>query len=192
MIWLDYFIPLSCGGSGVICGWIMNVLSSQGAPPQLSSDGKSDANGTTVDGERLANDSSTIEAKQERIAAAAERLQSYAQTMAADVDAHQTRVQEVNYTLTTNPTQSPEAVSEAIHELIAANETMQEQLQDAHDRIHEQTMRIETAERRAETDALTLVPNRAAFDKHLSAQHARGPMPRRRKRQSGFARHAGR
>ena len=35
------------------------------------------------------------------------------------------------------------------------------------DRIQQQTMQIESAERRAETDALTQVPNRRAFDAYL-------------------------
>ncbi|TWT52729.1 putative diguanylate cyclase YdaM [Rubripirellula amarantea] len=168
MIWLDYFIPLSCGGGGVACGWVMNALSRQGAPPNVP---------RKTAAAELATESvpvETMEAKQKRIAAVAEQLQSYAKTMAADVDAHQTRVKEVNHTLTNNQTQAPEAVLEAIHELIASNETMQNQLQDAHDRIHEQALQIESAERRAETDALTRVANRAAFDKHLQSQHALG------------------
>ncbi len=111
---------------------------------------------------------------QERISAVAQRLQAYALSMAADVDAHQTTVQAVNNTLIESDDASPELVIQAVGQLIEANELMQTQLQQAQDRIHEQAVQIESAERRAETDALTRVPNRRAFDNHFGKRQRLG------------------
>jgi diguanylate cyclase len=95
--------------------------------------------------------------------------------MAADVDAHQTRVQAVNNSLSSEVnTSRPGMVYDAVNKLIEANEAMQTQLQAAQDQIHDQAVQIETAERRAQTDALTRVPNRRAFDEHLTRRHSMG------------------
>ncbi|MFG0261801.1 MAG: GGDEF domain-containing protein, partial [Novipirellula sp. JB048] len=59
--------------------------------------------------------------------------------------------------------------------LIDANQTMQTKLQTAQSRITEQADQLESAERRAQTDALTRVSNRGAFDEHLARRHALGP-----------------
>lgn len=63
---------------------------------------------------------------------------------------------------------------EAVNRLIDANERMQQQLQSAHDRIRDQAMQIETAEKRLKIDGLTRVFNRLAFDDVLARTHAIG------------------
>jgi diguanylate cyclase (GGDEF)-like protein len=97
--------------------------------------------------------------------------------MAADVDAHQSTVQAVSNRLTEQKEGSTDAVFQAINQLIEANDLMQTQLHSAQDRIQDQALQIESAEHRAGTDALTRVPNRGAFDKHLSRQFALGCGP---------------
>lgn len=171
MIWLDFLIALSCGGAGLACGWVMHAM--DGISGQASgtlapqSKPKPAIDPAEVD---------DVENQRERVSEAAQHLKSYAYAMAADVDAHQSKVQAVNNSLIEieNAESSPEVVSEAIHQLIEANEEMQSQLQRAQDQIHEQALQIESAEKRAETDALTRVPNRGAFDRHFAQRHELG------------------
>jgi len=112
----------------------------------------------------------------EQLTQVASRLRDFATTMVENVDAHQTRVQAVSEELQENTgSASSEVVLAAVSQLIESNESMQNQLQSAKDRIQQQTMQIESAERRAETDALTQVPNRRAFDTYLKRRHAAGP-----------------
>ncbi|TWU58106.1 GGDEF domain-containing protein [Rubripirellula reticaptiva] len=165
-MWLDLIIAMSCGGAGLACGWVMHATNTGLA---ALTDG--DSNVVPV----VTNEAiEVVEQTPERISEVAEKLRAYARTMAADVDAHQTTVQAVNNQLNADQSGSPEAVFQAITQLIEANELMQSQLHVAQDRIHDQALQIESAERRAETDALTRVPNRGAFDKHLARQHALG------------------
>ncbi len=163
-MWLDLAIALSCGTGGLICGWIMHAIGGFGNHKMIKQATQ------TAAGQNGEEDPS-----RERISEVADRLRSYAVSMAADVDAHQTRVQAVNNSLSNDQCEgSPEAVFEAINQLIEANEQMQVQLQSAQDQIHDQAVQIESAERRAQTDALTRVPNRGAFDDHLAKRHSMG------------------
>jgi diguanylate cyclase (GGDEF)-like protein len=169
MIWLDFLIAISCGGAGLACGWVMHAMDGISGEAKTAVTAQS-TTAPTNGGENAgldASDVGDIDNQRELVGEAAARLKSYAYAMAADVDAHQSRVQAVNNSLNENANSSPEAVSEAIHQLIEANEKMQSQLQSAQDRIHEQALQIECAEKRAETDALTRVPNRGAFDRHF-------------------------
>ena len=163
-MWLDLAIALSCGGGGLVCGWIMHAIGGFGNHTLVKQAAAS-----------INHDEVQVKPADERIVEVADRLKSYAVSMAADVDAHQTKVQAVNNSLIESGETSPEAVVQAVNQLIAANEAMQTQLQQAQDQIHEQAEQIESAEHRATTDALTRVPNRGAFDKHLEHRHSLGP-----------------
>ncbi len=115
-------------------------------------------------------------AREAEIVEATERLRLFARTLAQDVDAHQSEVQAVNNSLhETTDSQREEAICEAVNRLIEANETMQQQLQSAQDQIQSQACQLESAERKANTDALTRVGNRRAFDEHLAKRFAQGP-----------------
>lgn len=168
---LDFVIALSCGIAGVTCGYFLHA-GLQGAQPAADREKSQPAEPRTSVAAKL--DVEQVEVRREQVSEAAERLRAYAYSMAADVDAHQTKVQAVNSSLTGDSTQSTEAVFEAINQLIEANEVMQSQLHLAQGQIHDQAMQIESAEKRAETDALTRVPNRGAFDKHFHRQHGLG------------------
>ena len=160
-MWLDVAITLSCAGGGLICGWVMHAFS--GLDHERWSD----------DFELGREDNCGLTGRQ--VSQTAKQLQEFAAVMAADVDAHQHRVQEVNDNLIQGGAEtSPDDVYAAVGQLIESNEQMQTQLQLAQDRIQEQTMQIESAERRAETDALTQIPNRRAFDNHLLKRHELG------------------
>ncbi len=163
-MWLDLAIALSCGGGGLVCGWVIHAIGGIGNHALVKQ-----AAARINDGEVQGN------SEDDRIIEVADRLKSYALSMAADVDAHQTKVQAVNNSLIESGESSPKSVVKAVNLLIAANEAMQTQLQQAQEQIHEQAEQIESAEHRATTDALTRVPNRGAFDKHLEHRHSLGP-----------------
>ncbi len=165
MLWLDIAIAFSCGGGGLVCGWIMHAIGGFGNYRLVKQAAASISQPEVHD-----------EVSQERVSEVADRLKEYAVSMAADVDAHQTKVQAVNNSLIECSDASPEAVAKAVNQLIEANEAMQMQLQQAQDQIHEQSVQIESAERRAFTDAMTRIPNRGAFDKHLKHRHSLGPI----------------
>jgi len=84
--------------------------------------------------------------------------------MAADVDAHSSRVQEISDELTSSENQENNEVVSAVAKIIQANHEMQKQLESAEEKLHEQAQEIETQATQARTDALTLLANRRAFD----------------------------
>lgn len=94
--------------------------------------------------------------------------------MAASVDAHQSKMQAVNSSLIENEHATAEEVLGVVNELIEANKTMQRQLNDAQNQVREQSMELESAERRAQTDALNRIPNRRAFDTQMAEQLDKG------------------
>lgn len=162
-MWFDVVITLSCAGCGLVCGWIMCAVTG------LDIDHYSDVVAKRGKGR------DTDQVTAEQLSQVANRLRDFATTMVENVDAHQTRVQAVNEELQEAGDASSEVVLAAVSQLIQSNESMQSQLQDAKDRIQQQTMQLESAERRAETDALTQVPNRRAFDAYVKRRHAEGP-----------------
>jgi len=92
------------------------------------------------------------------------RLHELAAAMAADVDEHSTRVQEISDELNASDEREAEDVVAAVARIIQANERMQQQLTTAEERLHEQERQIESHVVEARTDALTQVANRRAFD----------------------------
>ncbi len=92
------------------------------------------------------------------------RLHELAAAMAADVDEHSTRVQEISDELNASDEREAEDVVAAVARIIKANERMQQQLDTAEERLHEQERQIESHVVEARTDALTQVANRRAFD----------------------------
>ena len=162
-MWFDVAITLSCAGCGLVCGWIMCAVTGFDTDQYHETSGKREAIG---DGEEISA---------EQLRTVANRLREFATTMVENVDAHQNRVQAVSDELHEVGDASSEVVLAAVSQLLQSNESMQDQLQNAKDRIQQQTMQIESAERRAETDALTQVSNRRAFDAYLKRRHAEGP-----------------
>ena len=96
------------------------------------------------------------------------RLISMAETLSAEVGAHDAQLCEVNTVLHTEEAPTMETVMSAVERLIAANGTLQTQLRDSRDRIVDQSRELETAEQRANTDALTRIANRRAFDREVA------------------------
>lgn len=160
---LDILIALGAGLGGIACGWCMR--SNLGNQSDSAETKVTDA---SVDG--LAPNG---ELTQKSVYNVAEKVRALSKRIAADVDEHQSRVQQANLALTDGDAVSdPDAIVSVVTQLIQANQTMQNQLQEAQQRIQDQAAQIQTAEERAVTDALTSIRNRRAFDDFLEKCYA--------------------
>ncbi len=92
------------------------------------------------------------------------RLKDLATHMAAGVGQHSNHVEEINQELTEREPQGPEGVISAVARLIESNQTMQSQLGEVEDKLHEQARLVEKKTEEARTDMLTGLANRRAFD----------------------------
>ena len=72
------------------------------------------------------------------------RLQELANRVAADVDEHSLRVEEINAQLSAGEEVSEEYVLSAVERLIAANQQMQRQLESAEEKLQTQARQIES------------------------------------------------
>ncbi len=161
-MWTDLTIIISSIACGFVCGRIYGPIASD----LLRDDG------LTAEQETATGNS--VQLSPEKITDVAEQLKEHAETMAASVDQHQTKMQAANNSLIENERATAEDVLGVVNDLIEANRIMQRELKDAQDRIHEQSMELESSERRALTDALTRIPNRRAFDLFIAQQHKKG------------------
>ena len=161
---LDLAVALSCAGIGMCCGWVAHGLGWLETADELSAAHSS----------KIQLELASARAEQERLAIVADRLKEFAVRIAIDVDDHQDSIQAVTDSLSSEDGASTDTVMDAVNRLIATNETMQSKLQSARKQIHAQAEQLESAERRAQTDALTSISNRGAFDEHLKRRHALG------------------
>ncbi|EGF24068.1 GGDEF domain-containing protein [Rhodopirellula baltica] len=177
---LDIIIAASSGGAGMTCGWVMHALYNQGqvsdspSPKAPTSATPQSPEGVSLADESLESIEDSPDA--EKVMAVADRVRQYTQSIAADVDAHQSRVENLSTTLhESDLSNSPPAIVDAVDQMIAANEVMRSQLAEAQAQIREQSQQLQSAEQKAQTDALTQIFNRGAFDEHLLRRHALGP-----------------
>ncbi|QDV64895.1 Response regulator PleD [Crateriforma conspicua] len=176
-IGLDILVAVTCGCGGAVVGWLMHALhrSIMPSPPSEHDSNPSHNESSGTSKGRSSHSAATNEQTTRRLAEIAERLRGFATTMAADVDAHQSRVQAVNHSLLgRQDSATPQDIIDSVNELIEANEQMQHQLNSAQRRIQEQSAQLETAEKRAQTDPLTMLANRRVFDETLAQHHLNG------------------
>ncbi|MCC9642537.1 diguanylate cyclase [Rhodopirellula sp. JC740] len=178
---LDIIIAASSGGAGMTCGWVMHAMYNQ---QQLSggSDTVASPSGTSSRAAKSQAPDASVETVTEdapdadKVMAVADRVRQFTHGIAADVDAHQSRVENLSTTLhESDLSNSPPAIVDAVDQMLAANEVMRSQLAEAQQRIREQSQQLQTAEQKAQTDALTQIYNRGAFDEHLQRRHSLGP-----------------
>lgn len=105
--------------------------------------------------------------QEDRIRGIAEQLQVISHRVAANVTAHNERVEHINGRLSDAADGEPEQIISTIHEIIECNQLMQGQLADAQKRISQQTQLIEQVSHQARTDALTGLANRRALDEFV-------------------------
>ncbi len=144
---IDLLIAATTATVGLAAGWWLRTILS-GSPVPMDSPG----------------DRSSGDRAKEVVA----RLYDLAAHMAANVDDHSTRVQEISDELRAIEHQGPDDVLSAMAKLIEANEQMQNQLESAEKKLNEQAQLIESHVAEARTDALTKLSNRRAFDDEMS------------------------
>jgi diguanylate cyclase len=123
---------------------------------------------TIVSGSHVPTDSPGEDTTKSRSREIVSRLYDLAANMAANVDDHSNRVQEINDELRAIEHHAPEDVLSAMAKLVDANEQMQQQLASAEQKLNEQAQQIESHVAEARTDALTKLANRRAFDDEMS------------------------
>lgn len=118
----------------------------------------------------------TAQARQ--LAQLAQALSGLVHSVAQDVDQHQSQIKQANEglrSLTTEehlpPEQQPTAwaavVLRTVAEIVQVNERLQHRLQQAEEKLHQQSEQIQNHMAEARTDPLTGLPNRRAFDDEL-------------------------
>ncbi len=158
-MWIDLILPLIYCTTGFLAGYLVFRRPTNSVSPGSDSNSASEQ---------------SVE-REQSLKETTERLRQFARSLAADVDAHQTKVQSVNSSLhEATEDLSGDVIFLAVNRLIEANETMQRQLQSAQDQIQSQSNLLESAERRAMTDALTRISNRRALDDFMNRQFAKG------------------
>ena len=99
-------------------------------------------------------------------------LHQLAARVAVQVGEHSSRVEEINEELTATDAREAEDVVAVVAKLIQANDTMQEQLGAAEEKLQEQARLVESHAIQARTDALTGLANRRAFDGEIARRFA--------------------
>ncbi len=106
-------------------------------------------------------------------------LQIVAHDMVRDVSAHSVAVDTINSELTADVEPTLEMLRTAVQRIVNANETLQDQLQEAKTTIHKQAEIINVQTAHALSDALTGVPNRRVFDHEVTRRMAEWNRKRR-------------
>ncbi len=104
---------------------------------------------------------------------ALKRIQRIAETMAGNLQSHQSAISDVDGKLQSIDVEHDgvDAVVAIVAELVEHNATIQSQLAEAQFRVDELAREIESQHQEARTDALTGCANRRAFDETLDALH---------------------
>lgn len=172
----DLVIAVSFVFTGLCLGWVAHALYRAGvlsspappAPPAHPS-------GSAVVETSTVADSVAPSLAPEKVTEVADRIRGFTETIAFSIDNHQTKLEAVSSTLnSTDLTHAPLGILEAVDQLLSANESMRQQLQESHERLREQSKQLQSAEQRAQTDALTGVTNRGEFDQRIGKRFALG------------------
>ncbi len=100
------------------------------------------------------------------------RLNEIADNMAEGLSEHSSQIKEASDNLNAD-VESPDTVLAAVTKLLAANDSLQQQLDEASHRLDDQQRELETRAAEARTDALTGLANRRAFDDALELARKR-------------------
>lgn len=170
-MWIDIILAMSCAACGGMCGWVSHAM---GPPGAVGRRGKQDLE--SEDGvEEIDFDFEVDYVNARLLTRVAKSLQQHAETMAANLDVHQRKVDSIGHRIKRVDKTTPQWVDDMVKEVIHANETMRRQLNTAQEQIYQQTLQLASAEHRAQTDALTFIPNRRAFDDYIAQRHSIGP-----------------
>ena len=113
-----------------------------------------------------------VESEQHEAHQALARLCSLVNQMSTDINEHTHLIEEIQRELNVSGPESPDALIHAMVRLADTNKATQGRLASAERKLREQAQEIESHASEARTDALTLLPNRRAFDEELARRIA--------------------
>ena len=113
-----------------------------------------------------------VESEQHEAHEALARLCSLVNQMSTDINEHTHLIEEIQRELNVRGPNSPDALIHAMIRLADTNKATQGRLASAERKLRDQAQEIETHGSEARTDALTLLPNRRAFDEELARRIA--------------------
>ena len=100
------------------------------------------------------------------------RLCSLVSQMSLDIHEHTALIEEIQRELNVSGTDDPDVLIHAMVRLADTNKATQERLASAERKLREEAKEIASHASEARTDALTLLPNRRAFDEELARRIA--------------------
>jgi diguanylate cyclase (GGDEF)-like protein len=100
------------------------------------------------------------------------RLCAIVNEMSDDISRHSHLIEEIHEEFTTSRPTNPDALIQAVVRLANSNRATQGRLALSEGKLREQAREIESHASEAHTDALTLLPNRRAFDEELARRIA--------------------
>jgi diguanylate cyclase (GGDEF)-like protein len=112
--------------------------------------------------------------QQEAAHEALARLCSLVSQMSTDISEHTHLIDEIQRELSVSGSESPDALIQAMVRLADTNKATQRRLAAAERKLREEAQEIASHASEARTDALTLLPNRRAFDEELARRIAEG------------------
>ncbi len=113
-----------------------------------------------------------VESQQHEAHEALARLCGLVNQMSTDISEHTNLIEEIQRELSVSGSESPDALIHAMVRLADTNKATQGRLASAERKLREQAQEIESNASEARTDALTLLPNRRAFDEELARRIA--------------------
>ena len=113
-----------------------------------------------------------VESQQHEANQALARLCSLVNQMSTDISEHTQLIEEIQRELSVSGSESPDALIHAMVRLADTNKATQGRLAAAERKLREQAQEIASHASEARTDALTLLPNRRAFDEELARRIA--------------------
>jgi diguanylate cyclase len=149
---IEIISALTSGLLGILIGWLLRTP----VPPRSAVD-PLEGNGPA----------------EPDFASIAQKIWDLTQEVSADVDLHQDRVRAADDVLRQSITgETPSAAfAPAIAQIIEASRDMHKQLEQAREKLHEQSEELQCAKTIATTDALTHLKNRRAYDEHVAMRY---------------------
>jgi diguanylate cyclase len=152
---LNLLVCLSIGGAGTATGWFIRRFAERKTTKRTQS-------------ENQATGFEALDFKKQDVESLMSKLRETCDDIAFDVETHNESVQEASAQLKKQEPDASEGVLKILKSMLQANAKLQSQLEVAEDKLFDQARQIQSHVMEANTDALTLVSNRRAFDQEIA------------------------
>ncbi|UUO06377.1 GGDEF domain-containing protein [Blastopirellula sp. J2-11] len=184
VFFIDILLSIGCTAIGMLCGWflfgnqplsplkllansidmLVNYLREKKPATSLATSAsvkQAEVERPEADGDRAAN------ITQKELERLLEQVHELTESVRSDVGEHTDRMARINEGLASRSTDA-NSVTGAISQLIDANKSLGDRLNQAEMRLLQQSQIIQSQTVEARTDALTSLPNRRVFDHEMS------------------------